>query len=63
LPDAAGFKLVIREANQLIYDSDPVNSATGLNRTVEDCVNSAIEQYQWEYKRFKRRPDGTRFYR
>ncbi|MBL4819818.1 MAG: hypothetical protein JKY98_02350 [Gammaproteobacteria bacterium] len=62
LPKGQGFKIIIKRADPLIYHSDPKKSLEGLNRSVEECVNQAKEQYQWEYKRFKRRPDGSRFY-
>lgn len=62
LPHGQGFRLIIKNADPLIYDSDQEKSVEGLNRTVEECVKEAPEQYQWEYKRFKRRPDGSRFY-
>ncbi len=57
-----GFRLIIREADSLIYDEDLQQSLRGLNKTIEDCVLMAVDQYQWEYKRFRRRPDGERFY-
>jgi len=31
-----------------------------MNRTVEQCIRMAPEQYQWSYKRFRQRPDGSR---
>lgn len=62
LPHGKGFKLIFHRADPQIYAEDLVTAVTGLNRTVESCVRLAIEQYQWEYKRFKRRPDGSRFY-
>ncbi len=41
------------------YDSpDLVTAVTALNRTVERVAMEAPAQYQWEYKRFKRRPPG-----
>ncbi len=58
LPDAKGFRLVVQEADPALYDNDLLTSVTGLNRTVENMVNRFPEQYQWEYKRFKRRPEG-----
>ncbi len=63
LPRGRGFDLKVHAADPLIYDADLQNSVRGLNRTVEKCVSEAVSQYQWEYKRFKRRPDGSRFYR
>lgn len=62
LPRGKGFKLTIREADQSIYDEDLLASVRGLNKSVENCVLQAIEQYQWEYKRYRRRPDGEKFY-
>ncbi len=62
LPEGKGFKLIIREADGSIYDEDLAKSARGLNKTIEDCVLMAVDQYQWEYKRFRRRPNGEKFY-
>ena len=41
-----------------ITDPDPVKAATALNKGVERCVRNLPEQYQWIYKRFKKRPEG-----
>ena len=62
LPKGRGFKLTIQEANQLIYNEDLLTSVRGLNKSVEDCVLMAVEQYQWEYKRFRKQPDEKKFY-
>ena len=62
LPKERGFKLTIREADQAIYDEDLLTSVRGLNKSVEDCVLMAVEQYQWEYKRFRKQPGGKKFY-
>ena len=62
LPSSAGFKLVIEAANPAIYQDDLLTSVTALNQTIEHCVLKAPEQYQWVYKRFKRRPDGQRHF-
>lgn len=64
LPDSSGFEVVFRMAEPGIEDPDPVVSATALNRSVEKCVLDIPAQYQWEYKRFNRRPPGdeTRLY-
>lgn len=53
-----GFKIVVMEADPAIYSEDQVTSATGLNASVEACVRRAPDQYQWEYKRFRRLPEG-----
>ena len=62
LPKGEGFKLIIREADQAIYNEDLPTSVRGLNKSVEGCVLLAVEQYQWEYKRFRKQPDGKKFY-
>ena len=41
-----------------ITDADPVVAATALNQAIERCVREQPEQYQWLYKRFKKRPPG-----
>ena len=62
LPAGAGFKVIVKEADPLIYSDKLAESVLGLNRSVEQCVNMALAQYQWEYKRFRRRPDNQEFY-
>ncbi len=62
LPGAKGFKAIVKAAHRDIYDADLETSVRGLNRTVEHSVGLAVTQYQWEYKRFRRRPDGEKAY-
>jgi KDO2-lipid IV(A) lauroyltransferase len=62
LPKGKGFRLIVREADQEIYSDDLTTSVRGLNKTVEECVLMAMEQYQWEYKRFKSRPGIKKLY-
>lgn len=59
LPDGEGFRIVIRQPDPRLLDNDVRTSATGLNASVESCVREAPSQYQWEYKRFRRRPPGA----
>ena len=56
-PDGDGFDIVFTPADSDIYHADPVISATAMNKSVERCVLAAPSQYQWEYKRFRSRPD------
>jgi len=58
LPAGQGFKVVFMPAEQGIDDVDPVIAAAALNRSVEQCVRALPSQYQWGYKRFRKRPDG-----
>ncbi|MBN8429546.1 lysophospholipid acyltransferase family protein [Microbulbifer salipaludis] len=55
---ADGFELVLLPAEQAIYSEEVTVSLAALNRGVEACIAEAPEQYQWEYKRFRRIPGG-----
>jgi len=58
-----GFELVFLPAEQAIYSDETRVSLAAMNRGVEACIAEAPEQYQWEYKRFRRGPEGkTRLY-
>jgi Kdo2-lipid IVA lauroyltransferase/acyltransferase len=58
-----GFTMNYLPAEEEIYDDDLSVSLAALNRGVERCVRSCVEQYQWEYKRFRVRPrDGQGLY-
>lgn len=58
LPAAKGFRLVIDDVDERLYDEDTEVSVAGLNASVEKVVRRIPAQYQWEYKRFKKRPPG-----
>jgi KDO2-lipid IV(A) lauroyltransferase len=62
LPKGKGFKVVLQEANPAVFSNNLEESITGLNESVEHSVELAVAQYQWEYKRFRRQPDGEDFY-
>jgi KDO2-lipid IV(A) lauroyltransferase len=49
-----GFNIIFAKPDPAIYSDSEIESLNGLNRSVEQCVRSIPEQYQWEYKRFKR---------
>lgn len=51
-----GFIMRYELAEEAIYDGDDAVSLAALNRGVESCVRQCVEQYQWEYKRFRVRP-------
>ncbi|RLQ22083.1 bacitracin ABC transporter permease [Seongchinamella sediminis] len=51
-----GFALRYFLAEDGIYDEDTQVSLAAMNRGVEACVRNCVEQYQWEYKRFRVRP-------
>lgn len=56
-PDEKSFRIVCIPADDAIYDADESVSAAAMNRTIETLIRMAPEQYQWEYKRFNKRPD------
>lgn len=58
LPDGEGFKIVIKRADEGMTSKDMTESLTALNHSVEQCIELAPEQYQWEYKRFRRTAPG-----
>jgi len=62
LPRGKGFRVVVQKADAKIYSDDLAESVQGLNDSVQQCVDRALPQYQWEYKRFRRQPDGRKFY-
>lgn len=57
LPDGMGFDVVFRDANAVKVE-DLRESLTVMNAIIENAVREIPAQYQWEYKRFKRRPQG-----
>ncbi|SMF14726.1 KDO2-lipid IV(A) lauroyltransferase [Alteromonadaceae bacterium Bs31] len=59
-----GFEVVYREPPAEIYSSDKALALRALNQAVEEVVAYKPEQYQWEYKRFRKVPPGAqRHYR
>jgi Kdo2-lipid IVA lauroyltransferase/acyltransferase len=58
LPKGAGYHIHFLAAPGPIHGKDFVESATHLNKGVENCIRQSPAQYQWSYKRFKTRPEG-----
>jgi KDO2-lipid IV(A) lauroyltransferase len=58
------YGVVLKPAREDIRNTDEVAAATALNASIEECVNDCPEQYQWNYKRFRRQPEGrSNFYK
>ncbi len=55
--EQAGFILRYSPARTEVYGEDLRQAAAAVNREVEDCLRHCPEQYQWEYKRFRTRPE------
>ena len=43
-----------------IYEPDEVTSIRAVNDLMQTCAEIAPTQYQWEYKRFRERPPGSK---
>ena len=58
-----GWKIIFRKPGNNIYAAHIPDSLLAMNESIELAVNEFPEQYQWEYKRFKRVPaDAIRPY-
>ena len=55
-----GFVIKFRAASPDIYAEHMPDALAGLNQTIEQVVLENPEQYGWEYKRFKRQPQGMK---
>lgn len=53
-----GFEIHFKTADASMTSEDLGEALAAMNRTVESCVNDIPAQYQWEYKRFRKQPQG-----
>ena len=60
LPCGKGFHLHFLRAPPRITSTQVEVSVRALNQGIEQCVQACPSQYQWNYKRFKRHPDGEK---
>ena len=51
-----GYKITLEEVTKLQQPVSAQSSAEVINQAIEKVVQRSPEQYQWEYKRFKRPP-------
>lgn len=56
-PDGKTFHVFYEPVDAAFYTSNIETSAAAMNRCVENIILRDPKQYQWEYKRFKRRPN------
>lgn len=54
---ASKYEVVFVPVSDAIYDENILTSATALNQLIERCVLDCVEQYTWQYKRYKYLPD------
>ena len=52
LPQGAGYRIHLLPAPQGLADVDLAVACAALNQGVQDCVELAFAQYQWQYKRY-----------
>ena len=56
--DGKSFHVFYEPVEDDFYSDDIETSAAAMNRCVERIIKRDPKQYQWEYKRFKRRPNN-----
>jgi KDO2-lipid IV(A) lauroyltransferase len=59
LREGNGFSIEFKPIEGMDTD-DPVEAAAQLNKAIEHVIRTAPEQYQWVYRRFGKRPEGSR---
>ncbi len=59
LSTQAGFHIHFLQAPAKMATDNLEMSVSALNQGIEKCVRKNPTQYQWSYKRFKRRPEGV----
>ncbi len=58
-----GYDVMLSPPLENFPSDDPILDATRLNAILEEGIRNKPEQYVWQYKRFKTRPEGEkRFY-
>lgn len=60
LPKGRGYRLHYLQPDDKIYAEDPTVSSRELNACVERCIAIAPSQYMWNYKRFRKVPEGSK---
>lgn len=58
LPDCQGYELRVDPPLENFPSDDPLTDATRLNQVIEKYTLEAPEQYLWQHRRFKSRPEG-----
>lgn len=59
LRQARGFRIQLRTVDAEIHAPTAEDSLAVMNAAIEELVLENPAQYQWEYKRFKKRPTGV----
>ncbi len=56
LPKGRGFSIHIEPVDPAFYDDNVTVATAALNQPIETIVRKNPEQYEWTYKRFRKRP-------
>lgn len=56
---AKGFRITFTEVSERLHSEDAEESVAAMNDAIEKLVRKDPAQYQWEYKRFKKPPEGV----
>jgi len=59
LPLGKGYHLHFITPQEDIRNCEQDIALQLMNKNIEMCVNTLLEQYQWSYKRFRKRPEGV----
>jgi len=59
LREQGGWRMTFMPADKAIYSPDQATSLAAMNAGVEAIATMSLEQYQWEYKRFRTQPEGS----
>jgi len=57
-----GYHLHFRKAPASAHSADTLEATSANNQVVEDIAGTNLAQYQWSYRRFRRRPAGEQEY-
>lgn len=57
-----GYHLHFRQAPASAHVADTLEATSANNQVVEDIARTNLPQYQWSYRRFRRRPEGEQEY-
>ncbi len=60
LPNNEGYQLRVEPALENFPTGDALADATRLNQVIETFTREAPEQYLWQHRRFKNRPEGEK---
>lgn len=52
LPRGGGYRIHLLPAPEQLTNAEPAIACAALNQGVQDCVELAFAQYQWQYKRY-----------